>query len=223
MAFLSIFSGFRKSSWLHLVLRSFQLIDALVVIGMYGVDLNAAMKASKYADGKWVSSTTDPQTGALTSYPPEMVRVLTTVKVFAVTTGSLAAVTALVFSLVSIAIQYRTVALLFAWDWTMTILFAVLSGIFGSMYLHENVEMESGIHRMKTAVGFDLAGLVLWTLTASFGTWWFFSERRKSSDPRREIPKVHWEGTAGLPKLSKTFRNDSLSGRSFRNGSDHSR
>ncbi|ETI23767.1 hypothetical protein G647_05573 [Cladophialophora carrionii CBS 160.54] len=196
MAFLSIFSGFRKSSWLHLVLRSFQLIDALVVIGMYGVDLNAAMKASKYADGKWV---------------------------FAVTTGSLAAVTALIFSLASIAIQYRTVALLFAWDWTMAILFAVLSGIFGSMYLHENVEMESGIHRMKTAVGFDLAGLVLWTLTASFGTWWFFSERRKSSDPRREIPRVQWEANAGLPKLSKTFRNGSLGGRSFRNVSDHSR
>jgi hypothetical protein len=135
MGFLSIFSGFRKSSWVNLVLRSFQLIDALVVIGMYGVDLNAAMKASKYADGKWVSST-DPKSGALTSYPPEMVRVLTCVKVFAVTTGSLAAVTALIFSLASIVIQYRTVALLFAWDWIITILFAVLSGIFGSMYLN---------------------------------------------------------------------------------------
>ncbi|EXJ62371.1 hypothetical protein A1O7_02805 [Cladophialophora yegresii CBS 114405] len=193
MAISSIFSGFRKSSWLHLFLRSFQLIDALVVIGMYGVDLNAAMKASKYADGKWV---------------------------FAVTTGSLAAVTALIFSLASILIQYRTVALLFAWDWTLTILFAVLSGIFGSMYLHENIEMESGIHRMKTAVGFDLAGLVLWFITASFGTWWFFSERRKSSDPRREIAPSQWEGNAGLPKLSKTLRDGSMTGRSFRMGSE---
>jgi hypothetical protein len=87
----------------------------------------------------------------------------------------------------------------------------------------EKVEMESGIHRMKTAVGFDLAGLVLWTMTASFGTWWFFSERRKSSGPRREIPGGQWEGNAGLPELSKTFRNGSMASRSFRDGSVRAR
>ncbi|KIW27588.1 uncharacterized protein PV07_07317 [Cladophialophora immunda] len=152
MGFFSVFTHFRKSNIFNLVLRSLQLIDALVVIGMYAVDLNNANKEDKYADSKWV---------------------------FAVTVGSLAAVTALVFSLASVFFQYRTVALLFAWDWVLTILFATLSGIFGSMYIGERVEYESGIHRMKVAVGFDLTGLVLWFVTAAFGTWWFVMERKE--------------------------------------------
>ncbi|EXJ66113.1 uncharacterized protein A1O5_10728 [Cladophialophora psammophila CBS 110553] len=151
MGFFSIFSTFRKSNVFNLVFRSAQLIVALVVIGMYAVDLNTANKEDKYADSKWV---------------------------FAVTVGSLAAVTALIFSLASIFFQYRTVALLFAWDWVLTILFATLSGIFGSMYIGEKVEYESGVHRMKVAVGFDFTGLILWCVTAAFGTWWFVSERK---------------------------------------------
>lgn len=39
---------------LHSVFRFFQLIMALVVSGLYGVDLNRARKAGKYTDGKWV-------------------------------------------------------------------------------------------------------------------------------------------------------------------------
>ncbi|KIX96656.1 uncharacterized protein Z520_07375 [Fonsecaea multimorphosa CBS 102226] len=152
MGYLSMFSNFRKSNMFNLVFRSLQFIDALVVIGMYAVDLNNANKEDKYADSKWV---------------------------FAVTVGSLAAVTSLCFSLASIFWQYRTVALQFAWDWVLTILFATLSGIFGSMYIGERVEYESGIHRMKVAVGFDLTGLVLWFITAAFGTWWFFAERNQ--------------------------------------------
>ncbi|KIW76224.1 hypothetical protein Z517_10970 [Fonsecaea pedrosoi CBS 271.37] len=152
MGIFTIFATLRKSNIFNLVFRSLQLIDALVVIGMYAVDLNNAAKADKYADAKWV---------------------------FAVTVGSLAAVTSLIFSLASIFFHYRTVALLFAWDWVLTILFATLSGIFGSMYIGEKVEYENGIQRMKTAVGFDLAGLVLWFVTAAFGTWWFVSERRR--------------------------------------------
>ncbi|OAP61413.1 hypothetical protein AYL99_03616 [Fonsecaea erecta] len=178
MGFFSVFSNFRKSNLFNLVFRSLQLIDALVVIGMYAVDLNNANKQDKYADAKWVR-TTNLKDNALTSLPPELVRVLIALKVFAVTVGSLAAVTSVVFSLASIFLQYRTVALLFAWDWVLTILFATLSGIFGSMYIGERVEYESGIHRMKVAVVFDLIGMVLWIATATFGTWWFWLERRE--------------------------------------------
>lgn len=39
---------------LYSVLRFFQLILALTVCGLYGVDLDNARKAHKYADGKWV-------------------------------------------------------------------------------------------------------------------------------------------------------------------------
>jgi hypothetical protein len=75
--------------------------------------------------------------------------------------------------------------------------------------------MESGIHRMKVAVGFDLAGLVLWFITASVGTWLFFSERRKSFDPSRTTQERKWHGE-GLPDLPESFREGSMSSRSFR-------
>ncbi|KIW16586.1 hypothetical protein PV08_03774 [Exophiala spinifera] len=141
----------RKSNLLNLFFRTLQLVQGLVVIGLYGVDLNRANREHKYSDGKWV---------------------------FAVVVGSLAAFTAVAYGLVSVFLQYQTVARLFVWDWILFILWAALSGIFGSMYIGEKTEMEWGIHRMKIAVGFDLAGLVLWFITAVMGTWWIFSQRR---------------------------------------------
>lgn len=38
----------------HSVFRFIQLVLALAVCGLYGVDLSAAHKQHKYADGKWV-------------------------------------------------------------------------------------------------------------------------------------------------------------------------
>jgi len=143
--------NFRKSNLLNLCLRTLQLVQGLVVIGLYGVDLNRANREHKYSDGKWV---------------------------YAVVCGTMSAVTAVVYGFLSVFMQYHTVALLFAWDWVLVILWAALSGIFGSMYIGEKVEMEAGIHRMKVAVGFDLAGLILWFITGSMGLWWFFAERR---------------------------------------------
>jgi len=147
--------GFRKTNLLNLFWRTLQLVDGLVVIGLYGVDLNRANREDKYTDGKWV---------------------------YAVVVGSLAAASAVVHGLFASVLQHKgsVIAVLFVWDWLLVILWAALSGIFGRMYLHERVEMESGIHRMKVAVGFDLAGLVLWFLTAALGTWLFLSERRGS-------------------------------------------
>jgi H+/Cl- antiporter ClcA len=107
------------------------------------------------------------------------------VQVYAVVVGSMAAISALLYALTGIFLQYRNVALLFAWDWIMVILWAALSGVFGSMYINEKVEMQSGIHRMKVAVGFDLAGMVLWFLTAALGLWWFLTERRSGGKMSR--------------------------------------
>jgi len=39
---------------IHSIFRIFQIILALTVCGLYGVDLNHADKAHKYSDGKWV-------------------------------------------------------------------------------------------------------------------------------------------------------------------------
>ncbi|PVH86403.1 hypothetical protein DL98DRAFT_450573 [Cadophora sp. DSE1049] len=38
----------------HSVYRFIQLVFALAVCGLYGVDLNRANKAGKYSDGKWI-------------------------------------------------------------------------------------------------------------------------------------------------------------------------
>lgn len=47
--------GFALSYLLFAVLHFFQFVMGLVVIGLYGTDLDNARKAGKYADGKWVS------------------------------------------------------------------------------------------------------------------------------------------------------------------------
>ncbi|KAI1614015.1 hypothetical protein EDD36DRAFT_212784 [Exophiala viscosa] len=143
--------SFRKSNLLNLLFRTAQLIIGLTIIGLYGVDLNRAHREDKYTDGKWV---------------------------FAVVVGTLAAVTAITYGVVGAFIEYRKVAMCFAWDFVLMILFAALSGIFGSMFMHEKTEMEWGIHRMKVAVGFDLAGLVLFFVTGGLGLWWTLAERR---------------------------------------------
>ncbi|KAL2443834.1 hypothetical protein ABEF95_013535 [Exophiala dermatitidis] len=156
--FSSIFTNFRLSNILNLLLRTMQLIDGLVVIGLYGIDLNHAHKQDKYTDGKWV---------------------------YAVVVGSLAAFTAIVYGVVSVFLHYRSLTLYFLWEWVLVILWAALSGIFGTMYMGEKVEMDQGIHRMKVAVGFDLAGLVLWFGSAVLGTLWFFRERWAGKVGRR--------------------------------------
>lgn len=168
----AIFNSFRKSNLANILLRTFQLIVGLVIIGLYGVDLNRARREDKYTDGKWVHST-DPL-----SIPPELARLITFVQVFAVVCGTLSAVTAITDGLIGVFLSYRSVALTFAWDFVLMILFTALSGIFGTMFVGEKTEMEWGIHRMKVAVGFDLAGLVLWFATGVLGLWWTLAERR---------------------------------------------
>jgi hypothetical protein len=46
--------GMALSYLLFSVLHFFQFVMGLVVIGLYGVDLDNARKAGKYTDGKWV-------------------------------------------------------------------------------------------------------------------------------------------------------------------------
>lgn len=47
-------SGGLAGAILRLVLRFIQFVLALVVAGLYGVDLHAAHSAGAYTDGKWV-------------------------------------------------------------------------------------------------------------------------------------------------------------------------
>lgn len=68
-----------------------------------------------------------------------------------------------------IIFSYTTVAVLFAWDIILFILWCAVFGLFGSMYIHENAEMDSGVRRMKNAVWIDLICLLLWFITSIMG------------------------------------------------------
>ena len=45
---------FTVGTIIHSAYRFVQLVLALAVCGLYGVDLSAANKQGKYSDGKWV-------------------------------------------------------------------------------------------------------------------------------------------------------------------------
>jgi len=51
----------------HSIFRFIQLILALAVCGLYGVDLNAANKQHKYSDGKWVYAEVTASLSAFTA------------------------------------------------------------------------------------------------------------------------------------------------------------
>ncbi len=49
-----------KTHLAHAAYRFIQLVLALAVCGLYGVDLTKARKENKYTDGKWVRSSFSP-------------------------------------------------------------------------------------------------------------------------------------------------------------------
>lgn len=145
----------RAKSVLNDVLRFFQFVMGLTVAGLYGVDLQNARRANVYADANWV---------------------------YAEVTTGLATVTALVYLLVPFVLKGRrpiaarsTLHLpLFAWESFLVLLWLILFGIFGKMYISENPEGDAGITRMKHAVWVDLTNLLLWAGTATWCglRWW---------------------------------------------------
>jgi H+/Cl- antiporter ClcA len=143
------------------------MVFALAVVGLYAQDLNKARKEHKYSDGKWVC--------LLNRHIAN--RSFLVLQVFATVVGSLSAVTALIFMILPIIVSYMTVAILFAWDIALFVLWCAVFGLFGSMYIHENAEMDSGVQRMKNAVWIDLICLLLWFITSIMGAIGFMRGR----------------------------------------------
>ena len=96
-------------------------------------------------------------------------------------TASLSAVTALIFAIMPLLISYTTVAILFAWDIILFILWVGVFGLFASMYIHERPEMDGGVQRMKNAVWIDLICMLLWFITGVIGALGFFFGRENRS------------------------------------------
>lgn len=87
---------------------------------------------------------------------------------YAVTTGSVAGLTYLVLIVASfLNTEYRAIALLWPWEFILFVMWLVVFGIFGKMYVGENPEMDSGIKKMKRALWVD--GFACLTALASFG------------------------------------------------------
>lgn len=130
-----------KSYLANVVLRFFQFVLGVTVIGLYGVDLNNARKAGKYSDSKWG---------------------------YAVAVGVLSAITALLWM---IPLFMRRFHWMFVWDAILFFMWIVLFGIFGKMYINENPEGNSGIQRMKNAVWVVLVNMLLWLISTALMAW----------------------------------------------------
>ncbi|KAH8701740.1 hypothetical protein BGW36DRAFT_104450 [Talaromyces proteolyticus] len=139
---------------LDTILRFFQFVMGLTVIGLYGVDIHHAHEKKVHADSKWV---------------------------YAEITASIATITATIYLLLPCCMKSRSFARIhathlpsFVWEGIICILWLTLFGIFGKMYIGENPEGDSGITRMKHAVWVDLTNLLLWAISATWCglRWW---------------------------------------------------
>lgn len=137
---------------LNFAIRLLQLIGGIAVCVYYGRILNAAVKANVYGDARWI---------------------------FATTVGAISGATALAYMVWGALLEFRAVAILFAWDAAIVLSWIVCSGIFGNMYLRENAEMDQRIQDMKIAAGFDLANMLLWIASASYCGYVVFVADRK--------------------------------------------
>lgn len=186
----------------HSVFRFIQLVLALTVCGLYGVDLHRANQEHKYSDGKWVCLFPSP------SHPsfPAFLRPCTSFlsfsiqtpyfilpnpqdtdahpKVYAEVTASLSAITAVLYLIPLIS----RIPLLFIWDLILFILWIALFGIFGKMYIGTRVD-DWGIQRMKNAVWVDLVNALLWLLSAGGMAVYWWRQRRAAGRSR-------WTGRA---------------------------
>jgi hypothetical protein len=80
--------------------------------------------------------------------------------VFAVVVSVLSALTAGVYLLPFLR-SHKT----FAWDAILFLFWTALFGAFGNMYLH--AVCKTGCRNMKTAMWFDLIGMLLWFISAT--------------------------------------------------------
>lgn len=144
----SLMSDFSIGGALRILMRLFQFIMGIVVIGLYAQDLHKARKAGKYVDSKWV---------------------------YAVFCGSISALVALIFML---PIPMIKSWMFFYVDTLIWFFWVVLFGIFGKMYLNEDPKGNAGIVRMKRAAWIDMTNMLLWFITSVYGAVIFWKWRK---------------------------------------------
>ncbi|KAF1833623.1 hypothetical protein BDW02DRAFT_374393 [Decorospora gaudefroyi] len=135
----SLRASLTATTILRLLIRLFQFVMGVTVIGLYAIDLDQARKADRYIDSKWV---------------------------WAVVCGTLGAVTSLVFMLplAKAWFFFGVDAFLFlCW----VIAFGIFGRMY--IGEREDTEAEEGVGRMRNAVWVLLTNMLLWFVTAVVG------------------------------------------------------
>ncbi|KAL1878861.1 hypothetical protein Plec18167_004156 [Paecilomyces lecythidis] len=167
-----------KKSLIEDVIHFFQLVMGLVVIGLYGQDLSSNHQNGVYVNAEWV---------------------------YAVVTGGLAALTAFIYLVAAFVAKDRPLRVrphlhlpLFLWQSVLCVLWLILFGIFGKMYIGNTTTKDnSNVDKMKNAVWIDIANLGLWVITGLWaGLRWHQSKKvvpedsESVGDPEKEKAEV---------------------------------
>jgi hypothetical protein len=96
--------------------------------------------------------------------------------VWSVVCGTLGALTALLFMLPLVKAWF-----FFYVDALVWLCYLIAFGIFGRMYIPEKAEDNKGITRMKNAVWVLLTNMLLWLITAAYGGFVFWKNRKAST------------------------------------------
>ncbi|KAI3342508.1 hypothetical protein F4824DRAFT_206931 [Ustulina deusta] len=141
-------------TWLRLVGRGLQLIFALVVVGLYGSRVSSDHSNDRTQAVQWV---------------------------YALFVASLSAVTAVAFAIPQ---PFVRTARLFAWDFTLFVLWIAVFGTFAVIFLRMPDDAEhkwyenTRVSLMRHAVWLDLVNALFWLLTGGYGCFRTFVSRK---------------------------------------------
>ena len=151
------------------ILRGLQLLMALVVVGFYGHRVDADRRAGNTQSGEWV---------------------------YGVTVAGLSAITAVVFALAGAAGAFSDrlkTHRLWAFDMLIFILWIVVFGVFGGIFLKRDDKEEykgASPKVMRPVVWLDLVNAVLWAISGVYGVVKVFLGKKIESTAGKAANKV---------------------------------
>ncbi|THX97997.1 hypothetical protein D6D02_09497 [Aureobasidium pullulans] len=158
-------------------LRTLQFITSIILLGIYGSDLS------------YFPSSTDVNSPGRTNW------------IFAIVVAFFSAVTCILHCFLTV----KRLGWIF-WDLVLCVLYAALSGTFGSAYLgaveDADRRVTQSVQAMRAGVAFALIGMGLWLVTWIQGISWCCSARRITRRTDREDEEEGVE-LGGVGKVSE--------------------
>ncbi|KAI1366154.1 hypothetical protein F5Y08DRAFT_144493 [Xylaria arbuscula] len=153
-------------TWMRFVGRGLQFIFALIVVGLYGSRVSSDHSHERSQAVQWV---------------------------FALFVSSLSAITAVLFAIPQ---PFVKTARLFAWDFTLFILWIAAFGTFAVIFLrmpdddaHKWYE-NTRVSVMRGAVWVDLVNAIFWLLTGGYGCFRTFVSRKVDATIDHQLEKI---------------------------------